>query len=172
LIDYQNKTLDIQDLPKFETVEGHPVDKAYLKVLRLMYSFWLILSFSGLFVTNYFTDIPSLVFYSILIVLGLIFLFSIIETEKGFPKRKFGIREKDIIFQKGYFFFRQTIVPFKRIQHVEVKQDLIFRAFGIYSLKLFTAGSSTGDLSIVGLNKTDADKLKAIILKAASVDED
>ena len=76
------------------------------------------------------------------------------------------------IFQRGYLFFKQTIVPFNRIQHVEVKQDLIFRAFGIYSLKVFTAGSSSGDLSLVGLNKSDADKLKAVILKGASTDED
>jgi hypothetical protein len=33
MLDFQNQTLDLSQLPKFEKVEGHPVDKAYLKVL-------------------------------------------------------------------------------------------------------------------------------------------
>jgi len=172
LIDFQNQTLDINQLPKFETVEGQPIDQAYLKVLRLFYCLWLILLFGGLLATYYFADIPNVVFYSVLSALIVFFTLYILETEKGFPRRKFGIRDKDVIFQRGYLFFKQTIVPFNRIQHVEVKQDLIFRAFGIYTLKLFTAGSSAGDLSLVGINKTDADKLKAVIVKGASADED
>lgn len=172
MIDFQNQTLDISQLPKFETVEGQHIDRAYLKVLRLFYCLWLIVLFSGLLVTNYFADIPNAVFYIVLSALIVFFSIYILETEKGFPRRKFAVRQKDVIFQRGYLFFKQTIVPFNRIQHVEVKQDLIFRAFGIYSLKLFTAGSSAGDLSLVGLNKSDADKLKAVILKGASIDED
>ncbi len=171
MTDFQNHTLDIADLPKFETVEGHSIDRAYLKVLRLTYSISLAIIFGGLFITYFLVDMPSLFFYIALLVLIVIFSISITETEKGFARRKFGIREKDIIFQKGFFFFKQIIVPYKRIQHVEVKQGVVFRAYGIYSLKLFTAGSSSGDLSIAGLNKEDADKLKAIILKVASVDE-
>jgi len=153
-------------------VEGNPIDRAYLRVLRLFYCIWLIVLFGGLLATNYFADIPPFLFYIVLSALMVFFSIYILETEKGFPRRRFGVREKDIIFQRGYLFFKQTIVPYNRIQHVEIKQDLIFRAFGIYSLKLFTAGSSSGDLSLVGLNKTDADKLKAVILKGASKDED
>lgn len=171
MLDYQNQTLDIADLPRFESVDGHPVDRAYLKVLRILYSFWLLLLFSVFFGLEYFINITGVLFYPILGVLIILFSLIITDIELGFKKRKFGIRQQDIIFQKGFFAFTQTIVPYKRIQHVEVKQGLLFKAFSIYTLKLYTAGSSTGDLSIAGLNKNDADKLKAVILKVSSLDE-
>jgi len=84
MIDFQNQTLDISQLPKFETVEGQHIDRAYLKVLRLFYCLWLIVLFSGLLVTNYFADIPNAVFYIILSALIVFFSIYILETEKGF----------------------------------------------------------------------------------------
>ncbi len=171
MLDFQNQTLNIEDLPRFETVNGHPVDKAYLKVLRILYAFWALILFTGLFVIDYFVELPSLAFYLILGFLSVLFLSIILDIELGFYRRKFGIRAKDLIFQKGFFVFRQTLVPYNRIQHVEVKQGLIFKAFKIFTLKVYTAGSSTGDLSIAGLNSNDADKLKAQILKVADLDD-
>ncbi len=171
MLNFENQTLDIDELPRFEDVDGHPIDTAYLKVLRLMFIFWFILSFGGLFILNYLVDLPAIAFITILGFLILIFAFSFVEIEKGFPRRKFGIRQKDVIFQQGYFIFKQTLLPYKRIQHVELKQGPLFKAFDIYTLKVFTAGSSSGDLSIAGLNKADADKLKAQILNAADIDE-
>jgi hypothetical protein len=171
MLDFQNNTLDIEDLPRFEEVEGHSVASAYLKVLRIVYVFWLVVFMGGLLTLNFKVNPPSLLFYPILGVLVLIFVLIIIEIEKGFQKRKFGIREKDIIFQKGFFVFKETIVPYKRIQHVEVRQGLLFKAFKLFTLKIYTAGSSTGDLSIKGLNQANSDKIKAQILKVADLDE-
>lgn len=172
MLDFQNQTLDINHLPKFEQVEGHPVDKAYLIVLRILYIFWFVLLFSIAITLEILAGLPQLVFYPILGGLLILFSLSSIEVEKGFPRRKFGIREKDIIFQNGYFVFKQTILPYKRIQHVEIKQGPLFKAFNLFTLKVYTAGSSAGDLSIAGLNKNDADKLKAQILKVADLNED
>jgi len=171
MLDFQNQTLDLSELPKFEQVEGYPVDRAYLKVLRLLYIFWIVLMFSILITLKILVDMPQMAFYPILAGLVVLFSFSIIEVEKGFPRRKFGIREKDLIFQNGYFVFKQTILPYKRIQHVEIKQGPLFKAFNLFTLKVYTAGSSSGDLSIAGLNKDDADKLKAQILKVADLNE-
>ena len=171
MIDYQNQSLDIDELPKFETSKGHPIAKAYLSVLRIFYCLKSLVLFGILFLLNYYEKLPKFIVYISLFALLIYLVIYIVETEKGFPKRRFSVREQDIIFQRGFLFFKQTIVPFNRIQHVEVKQDLIFRIFDIYSLKLFTAGSSSGDLSLAGLNKSDADKLKAILLKGASADE-
>lgn len=171
MLDFQNQTLDINELPKFEDVDGHPIDKAYLKVLRLLFGFWLIILFGGLFGLRFFVDMPSIIFYAILSFLIVIFGLSIIDIEKGFPRRRFGVREKDIIFQQGYFVFKQTILPYKRIQHVEIKQGVLFKAFKIFTLKVYTAGSSSGDLSIAGLNQEYSSKLKEHILKESNLDD-
>lgn len=171
MLDFQNQTLDINELPRFEQVEGHHVDRAYLKVLRILYLFWFVLMFSILITLEILIELPPQAFYPILGGLLILFSLSIIEVEKGFPRRKFGIREKDIIFQNGFFVFSQSILPYNRIQHVEIKQGPLFKAFSLFTLKVYTAGSSAGDLSIAGLNTNDADKLKAQILKVADLNE-
>lgn len=171
MLDFQNNALNIDDLPRFETVEGHPVAPAYLKVLRIIYAFWVIVLIGVLIVLKFKSNPPAPFYYTLIGVLTFVFSLLIIEIEKGFQKRKFGIREKDIIFQKGFFVFKETIVPYKRIQHVEVKQTLVFKIFKLFTLKVYTAGSSAGDLSIKGLNQDDADKIKAQILKVADIDE-
>lgn len=171
MLDFQNNTLNIDDLPRFETVEGNPVSSSYLKVLRLIYIIWLVILTGVLVTLKFKANPPDLVFYALIGVLTLVYALIIIEIEKGFNRRRFGIREKDIIFQRGFFVFKETIVPYKRIQHVEIKQNLIFKAFKLFSLKVYTAGSSAGDLSIKGLNQDNADKIKAQILKVADIDE-
>lgn len=171
MLDFQNQTIELGDLPRFENVSGYPVDKAYLKVLRILYTFWALLVFGGIVLLDYIITLPSLAFYPLLGFFTVLFSFIIVDIELGFNRRKFGIRAKDLIFQKGFFVFKQTIVPYKRIQHVEVKQGLVFKAFKIFTLKVYTAGSSTGDLSIAGLNQNDASKLKAQILKVADLDD-
>lgn len=172
MLDFQNNTLNINDLPRFETVEGHPVASVYLKLLRILYAFWFVVLI-GVFIALYLNPKTlNVIFYPLVGVLVIFYSLIIVEIEKGFGLRKFGIREKDIIFQKGFFVFKETIVPYKRIQHVEVKQNIIFKAFKLFTLKVYTAGSSSGDLSIKGLSQANADKIKAQILKVAAIDED
>lgn len=172
MLDFQNNTLNIDDLPRFETVEGYPVEQRYLKVLRLFYIIWILIISGGLVTFYFLGNPPESLFFLLSGGLTLIFTLIIIEIEKGFPRRKFGIREKDILFQSGFFMLKETIVPYKRIQHIEVRQSLFFKMFKLYTLKIYTAGSSTGDLSIRGINQIDADKIKAQILKVADLDED
>ncbi|RFC55066.1 PH domain-containing protein [Brumimicrobium aurantiacum] len=172
MLDFENNTLNIEDLPKFEEVEKSPVSIRYLKVLRLLYLIFLFVFLGGLTALFFIPKFPIVLFLIIASVVVTIFGILILEVEKGFPKRKFALREKDILFQKGFIIFRETIVPYKRIQHVEVKQGLLFKAFNIVIIKVFTAGSSSGDLSLFGLDPEDADKMKAQILKIADLDED
>lgn len=172
MLDFQNNTLNIDGLPRFETVEGHSVAPAYLKVLRIIYVFWLIVLIGVLIVLKFKANPPVPFYYALIGVLTFVFSLIIIEIEKGFQKRKFGIREKDILFQRGFFVYKETLVPYKRIQHIELRQSLLFKIFKLFSLKIYTAGSSSGDLSIKGLNQIDADKIKAQILKVADIDED
>ncbi|WP_107037585.1 PH domain-containing protein [Brumimicrobium mesophilum] len=171
MLDFQNNTLNVDDLPQFETVDGHFIATQYLKLLRLIYIFWFVVLSCGIIFLHIFKNPPFPTVYLLTGVLVLLFSLVLIEIEKGFKRRKYGIREKDILFQRGFFVFKQTIVPYKRIQHVELRQNLIFKAFKIFSLKIYTAGSSTGDLSIKGLNQIEADKIKAQILKVADLDE-
>lgn len=172
MLNFQNNSLNIDELPRFETVEKHSISVQYLKVLRITYVVFLLILSVALASLFLFSEIYNSVFYVLVGLVIFVYSFLILEIEKGFKNRKYGLREKDILFQKGFLVFKETIVPYKRIQHVEVKQGLLFKAFNIYSLKLFTAGSSLGDLKITGLEEEQIDKIKAQILKLSDIDED
>lgn len=165
-MEFSNLSLQIEDLPNFKKIELNGIDNKYKFVLWINFLI-LVLFFMGVSVASYLfiKTIPWYFFVVGISIFLLIILFRGIEIFKGFPKRKFGVRELDIIFQKGFFFFTETVIPFKRIQHVEIKQGPILRILQLYSLKLYTAGASTGDLVIDGLSLTTAEKIKAKVLQ-------
>ena len=169
---FYNLSIHLDELPNFKQAELTPIAKTYQRLLWFNL-FLLLVVFSAIPILLYFIvdEIPQFVLYIIASVFFIILFLRAIEISKGFPKRKFGVRELDVIFQKGYFFFKETVIPFKRIQHVEIKQGPALRILNLYSLKLYTAGAATGDLVIDGLSLEVAEKLKAKVLQVTE-DED
>ena len=161
---FQNLALDLKDLPDFKTVELEAVQKRYKKLLWLNVLALFVPLFTLPIVGFFFDEIPSWISILFLCLLSVIFILRVIEVEKGFPIRKFGVRQYDMIYQSGFFHFTETVVPYNRIQHVEIKQGPLSRLFTLYSLRLYTAGASSGDLIIDGLDKSTAQKLKAKVL--------
>jgi membrane protein YdbS with pleckstrin-like domain len=81
------------------------------------------------------------------------------------------LRENDISFKKGLIAFKQTSVPFNRIQHVEVNQGILAKLLKLSSVKIYTAGGTSSDLSIPGLPVETAHKLKAFLSEKISEHE-
>ena len=54
---------------------------------------------------------------------------------------------------RGILFRRDTVVPFGRVQHIDVHQGPIARFFGIASLTLHTAGSHNASVTLPGLEE-------------------
>lgn len=86
-----------------------------------------------------------------------------LEEWKGFGRRGYLVRERDLSYRSGWFFRGQTTVPYTRIQHSEVSQGPIARKFRICTLKLYTAGSSGANLRIPGLDSEVAETLRTLI---------
>lgn len=93
----------------------------------------------------------------------LLLLLSIFISYKGYFVRGYVLRELDITYRKGWIFHHQITVPFNRIQHTEVNHGPIDRLFKLCELEIFTAGGSSSDLSISGLDPQDAARLKEYI---------
>lgn len=167
-MNFQNLEIDVSELPDFKTVDLEPIQRRYKKLIWLNEAVVFLVLFA-LPISAFFFDVVPLWIPSLAIgILSFIFLIRLIEIEKGFPIKKFGVREKDMIYQSGFFYFTETVVPYNRIQHVEIKQGPLSRIFSLYSLRLYTAGASSGDLVIDGLDKTTAQKLKAKVLDKTS----
>lgn len=88
-----------------------------------------------------------------------------------FEREGFALRAHDIIHQRGYWWMTHTAVPFARVQHVEIEQGPIAKRFGLCTLRVYTAGGGSGDLSISGIGLEDAHRIKAFITGKAGADE-
>jgi membrane protein YdbS with pleckstrin-like domain len=169
---FENLEVSIDDLPNFKTVDLNHVEKRYKKLIWINEALVFVILIAIPIVGFFFTEIPFWISLVVLSILIIIIALRTIEVEKGFPIKQFGIRQYDIIYQSGFFYFTETVIPYNRIQHVEIKQGPLSRFFNLYSLKLYTAGASSGDLVIDGLDKDTAQKLKAKVLaKTSIVDE-
>lgn len=57
---------------------------------------------------------------------------------------------------RGLLFQSDTVVPFGRVQHIDVHQGPIERAYGLGTLVLHTAGNHNASVSLPGLAHGDA----------------
>ncbi|MHB8394539.1 MAG: PH domain-containing protein [Candidatus Dormibacteria bacterium] len=68
-------------------------------------------------------------------------------------------REQDLLVRRGVMFRRLSVVPYGRMQTVEVTAGPLERAFGLATVRLHTA-SATSDARIPGLARLDAAALR------------
>jgi len=87
----------------------------------------------------------------------------------------FALRPEEIYMEHGVLKHVRTVVPLRRIQHVDVSQDLIEREFALGRLVVHTAGSRSSDVVIPGLPLPDAeeirDKIKRFILEDPLIED-
>jgi len=57
---------------------------------------------------------------------------------------------------RGLLFRRDTVVPFGRVQHIDVHQGPIERGYGLATLVLHTAGTHNSSVTLPGLAHADA----------------
>lgn len=67
--------------------------------------------------------------------------------------------EDDLLWRKGVMFRSLTVVPYGRMQYVDVSEGPVARHFGIAEVKLHTASAST-DATIRGLPADEAARLR------------
>jgi len=68
-------------------------------------------------------------------------------------------REDDLIVNRGLVFRRLSVVPYGRMQFIDVSAGPIDRLFGLATVQLHTAAAAT-DARIPGLRREDADALR------------
>lgn len=171
---FQNLSIDLHELPQVKASEFHHIEKKYLKVTLISQAIlFLVLIIAALLIILFNEDIDKGVF-EFGVSLGpllLLWAFSAWFSIKAFPKKKYSLREKDIIYTKGLLWRKRTSIPLTRIQHAEIKQGPIDRIFALHSLKVFTAGGDSSDLSIPGLKEERAANIKEFIMGKTSLDE-
>ncbi len=166
---FENLQLSREDLPSLQEVEytGHPTDYRDMRLLVMLIFMFLL---SGVWIMQLVLwNLTALgIIFSVWVVLLTLLL---VEELKGFKKRGYVLREKDITYKKGFLFHSQVTIPFNRIQHCETSQGPLSRAFNLMTLKVFTAGGASSDLRISGLRPEEANQLKEFITEASALHE-
>jgi membrane protein YdbS with pleckstrin-like domain len=68
-------------------------------------------------------------------------------------------REDDLLVRRGVMFARLSVVPYGRMQFIDVTAGPLERAFGLATVRLHTAAAAT-DARIPGLEREEAARLR------------
>lgn len=137
-----------------------------VKIWRINFSISLVFTTLFVFLMEYIflSDVIESKFYLTGMLTFLVFLLNLLRI-LIFPKLMyknwdFEIAEREIYIKRGIFTHIKTLVPFNRIQHLDVQQSFIDRSFELSKLVIYTAGTKDGAIYIPGLPLHYAEELR------------
>jgi hypothetical protein len=125
--------------------------------------FGLISGVVGFVVLNAFWPGPTI--FTALFVLGIAL------TVARYRVWRYEVRDDSLFLERGVVTRVRTVVPYVRIQHVDVSRGPLERALGLASVVVYTAGSRGADVTIPGLTPERADDLQTRLKQLAIVAE-
>ena len=131
-----------------------PLHPNYVKVVRLG-TLVAALPFVAVAVVLEFAD--KLPHGSFLAPVLLVVLWLIVRVPlRRYQARGYQLGGDRLRVVRGLLFHSDTVVPFGRVQHIDVHQGPIERAFGLATLVLHTAGTHNASVALPGLAHGDA----------------
>ncbi|MCW3167386.1 PH domain-containing protein [Chryseobacterium sp. 09-1422] len=167
---FQNFQVFDLKIPDFGDLKLVSISPKYLQIILLnivLFSVFLIGVMGVAFYFFYF-NLSSLEIWAIVVGIFLLIVFLFLNAVIGFKFRKYAIREKDLVYQHGWFKRTLMIVPFKRIQHIKVEQGWFSKILNLKSVAVYTAGVSGGDITINGLPEDIAEGINNLIRESIS----
>lgn len=98
------------------------------------------------------------------VIIGAVMLVALVLIIR-IPSRRYNARGYQISADRlrvvrGLLFRSDTVVPFSRVQHIDVEQGPIERFFGIATLTLHTAGNHNASVTLPGLGEPLAREMR------------
>jgi len=149
--------------------ELRQVQPEYQKVVRLTILVWLLIGCAGFgflaFILIKAND--DNLAYSLVVLIPILFFLSLffIYPKKVYKYTHYGLVDEVFYVQKGWLFKKRTAVAQNRIQHTDVEQGPFLRKYGLAQLILHTAGVKEADISISGLEHTEAIAIRDHLLE-------
>lgn len=164
---YENQVIPQDAIPQYAHAPLSPVEASYKSVLFITWGVGYSILLIAL--VCLFVFVPDFQLWwaigSAALAFVLLVALTIAAIHIGFKNRAWALRDKDIIFKKGWLFQSTHIIPFIKIQHCEVRSGPIERKFDLASIRLMTAASGDIDISIHGLKADTAAQLKEWIME-------
>lgn len=167
--EFSNTIIDLQRLPKYQEVvfeKLHPKYKNVIVINLSIISMVILMATISTFISVYFgTEDTQGSFYIWILMAALVFITLLFWLSFiAFKKKGYVIREKDLMYRRGILATSKTIIPFNRIQHIAVSEGVLSRFYGLASIEIYTAGGSSSDLRIPGIEKEKAYQIKEFLM--------
>lgn len=166
---FKNSQIDISELPHTGEVDFQRLAPDYRTVELVATSLVYGVLFLGWLLFFLFNELTAQ--WPVWVALAMwsaLFAFSLYLAWKRWAVAGYALREHDIIHRHGIIFCRITTIPFSRMQHCEISRGLVESVFGLATLRVFTAGGSSSDMSIEGLPAAEAQRIKDFITQKIS----
>jgi uncharacterized protein len=102
--------------------------------------------------------IPAGAISAAVFLIGL--LFTVATPRLQYRYWQFDLRPEELYIERGIFNRIRTVVPLRRIQHLDVSQNILEREFELSKLIVHTAGSRSSDVVLPGLRMEEAERLR------------
>ena len=130
-----------------------------IKLCLLHTAVFLTALFFG--VTQWFSGANGTVIFSVLgSLLLLMVLYITFWPRWRYRAWGYGLHEDELVLERGVITNVRTVVPLRRIQHLDVSQDLFEREFDLGRLVIHTAGTRSSDVVIPGLPLPTAEQIR------------
>lgn len=171
MTDFSNRQIDTHSLPDAEEIEYQSVLPLYHKGLIIS----TLLSWGSIALAATITGVVlewAWFFVLILVAICLILMIgNLCILGKAYRYRGYAIREHDIHARRGIIKGTRASIPYKRIQQVAIEQSVVARYLGYHNLVVWTSSMGIGEITINGLERTEAERIKAYILAQIRNDE-
>jgi membrane protein YdbS with pleckstrin-like domain len=146
-----------------------PVEPGYKNVLRArMLALWVPLSI-GAFVLERSIVLPwpgSL--FGLVVFLAIIAV--VVAPQRIYARLGYRVGDRLLQVVRGWAFHTDTVVPFVRVQHLDVTRGPLDKLFGTASLVIHTAGTHNSIVTVPGLAPDRAAAIRDIIREHVRTD--
>jgi membrane protein YdbS with pleckstrin-like domain len=161
---FTNETIDTTQLPKFEEVQFTLLHPNYWKVTLISLFIFFLIMVTGVGIALFFNEQLVEFYIEIVIAIAILMLLVVFFSRISFNKKGFAFRNHDVLFRHGIIATNTIVIPYNRVQHVALHEGLISRYFGLAKIEIFTAGGSSSDIEIPGIEKGQAENIKQLLM--------
>jgi hypothetical protein len=153
------------DVSLLEASEPHQLDPSIQTIWRIKSAGWSTLIVAGVFfydLTHWLGGeagwLPPGALTGIILFLSA--LYTLWWPRLRYRHWSYDLRPEELFLTHGVLNRVRTTVPLRRIQHLDVSQDILEREFALGRLIVHTAGSRSSDVVIPGLPLDTAERMR------------
>lgn len=167
-----NRQVWVEDIQPVENLCFEHVESAYVNVVVIRLTLvYILLMACALLIPVLWDAWPAAI--AVECALAVAFGVNVALARRIFAFKGYALRQRDISYRSGLFFPSVTTIPFGKIQQVSVRMNLVSRLFGLYYVDVVNGSQAAmNQLTIPGLTRENAERLKSLLINKADCDND